>query len=661
MSDALRPGSVPDALAAPRGASLAGRLRVALSDRAALVAGLCLGMLLVVASFAGPWLYGVDPYALDPAHVLARPGSAFPLGTDELGRDALARLLAGGASTLEVSLPAALLAFVVGTLYGLASGLGPSWLDSVLMRLLDAVLALPGLVVLIFFASLVRLSDSSLVLLLGLISWPGLARLVRNEALAQRNRDFVLAARQLGGSPWYVARVHLLRVMAPLLVVNGTLLVGDLIFALSALSFLGLGVRAPEYDWGNLLNEGLRGIYTNPMGALGPGLFVVLGGLSFALLGESLTSLAKRVPSLKGQGGASSRRRRDQRPAAAVPGDPALVLQAQGLSVTFPAIDGSRLTAVDGVTFSMLRGETVGIVGESGSGKTLTALGLSQLVSYPGVVDWRVMRINDQDLATASSERQRRLLGASLALVSQDPMTALNPALRVGGQLAEVARVHLGQSRARARELAVQRLDDVLISEPARRAHQFPYEFSGGMRQRAVIAMGLMGDPQLIVADEPTTALDVTVQKQVLQLLSDLNTQTGAALLLISHDIAVVSNVCTRILVMYGGRIVEDASSSQLLADAAHPYARALIAAVPSMTSDRDADLATIPGRPPTLAEIPLGCPFAARCAHADDRCRAEMPPLADLHPGWRVACWHPQSEHGVGVLQDVATGTADA
>ena len=289
MSDALRPGSVPDALAAPRGASLAGRLRVALSDRAALVAGLCLGMLLVVASFAGPWLYGVDPYALDPAHVLARPGSTFPLGTDELGRDALARLLAGGASTLEVSLPAALLAFVVGTLYGLASGLGPSWLDSVLMRLLDAVLSLPGLVVLIFFASLVRLSDSSLVLLLGLISWPGLARLVRNEALAQRNRDFVLAARQLGGSPWYVARVHLLRVMAPLLVVNGTLLVGDLIFALSALSFLGLGVQPPYTSWGGLLQSGLALVALAPWWLiLPPGLAIFASLLAASLTGQGL-------------------------------------------------------------------------------------------------------------------------------------------------------------------------------------------------------------------------------------------------------------------------------------------------------------------------------------------------------------------------------------
>lgn len=618
-------------------------------------------LLIVVLAVVAPFLWTEGSEVTDVLHSRAGFSSSHPFGTDQLGRDILLRALVATRKSILLAVTAA----VLGMATGIPLGLLPAVLGGRGRRALAAVIsasvALPGLLLALFVNTIIGVGATGAVIGIGVANAPTLARLAQTLSAAVATKDYVAAARMLGAGRARLLTRHVLPNVAEPLILTGTMSVGWCLLEISALSFLGLGVRAPEYDWGNLLNEGLRGIYTNPMGALGPGLFVVLGGLSFALLGESLTSLAKRVPSLKGQGGASSRRRRDQRPAASVPGDPTLVLQAQGLSVTFPGIDGSRLTAVDGVTFSMLRGETVGIVGESGSGKTLTALGLSQLVSYPGVVGWRIMRINDEDLVTAPSERQRRLLGASLALVSQDPMTALNPALRVGGQLAEVARVHLGQSRARARELAVQRLDDVLISEPARRACQFPYEFSGGMRQRAVIAMGLMGDPQLIVADEPTTALDVTVQKQVLQLLSDLNTQTGAALLLISHDIAVVSNVCTRILVMYGGRIVEDASSSQLLADAAHPYARALIAAVPSMTSDRDADLATIPGRPPTLAEIPPGCPFAARCAHADDRCRAEMPPLADLHPGWRVACWHPQSEHGVGVLQDAATGTADA
>jgi oligopeptide/dipeptide ABC transporter ATP-binding protein len=424
--------------------------------------------------------------------------------------------------------------------------------------------------------------------------------------------------------------------------------VGWCLLEISALSFLGLGVRPPDYDWGDLLNQGLQGIYINPIGALGPGLFVVVGGLAFALLGESLTSLAKRVPGLKGMGA----RQRKAAGAARAGAEPVVeaaeqVLVAQGLTVQFPAADGSPLTAVNGVSFDLARGERVGIVGESGSGKSLTALGIAQLVGFPGHVEWEELRIDGAELSTASAEGRRRLLGASLALVSQDPMTALNPVLRVGRQLAEVAEVHRGRSRREAAALAVRQLGHVHITDPERRARQFPHEFSGGMRQRAVIAMGLMGEPQLIIADEPTTALDVTVQQQVLNLLTEVNAETGAAILLISHDIAVITNVCTRVLVMYGGRIIEDAPADQLLTDAAHPYSRALLAAVPTMTSDRERDLAVIPGRPPTLADMPAGCAFATRCELATDVCREQLPPVVEIAPNRRVACWNPQAGFG--------------
>ncbi len=262
---------------------------------ATLNAGLILFGLIIVFSFLGPLVWHADPYALHPNDVLAAPSAAFPLGTDELGRDGMSRLMSGGASTLLVSLPAALLAFVVGAVYGLVSGLAPSWLDAALMRLLDAILALPGLVVLIFFAALVKLGTGSLILLLGLISWPGLARLVRNETRAQRDRDFVHAARQLGVSTWYIARVHLVRVMAPVLVVNGTLLVGDMIFSLSALSFLGLGVQPPYTSWGGLLEEALLLIALSPWWLiLPPGLLIFASLLAASMVGQGLLARAGR-------------------------------------------------------------------------------------------------------------------------------------------------------------------------------------------------------------------------------------------------------------------------------------------------------------------------------------------------------------------------------
>jgi peptide/nickel transport system permease protein len=263
-----------------------------MSGRATLVTGLVLSLIILFIGFAAPFLYGANPYAIHPAHALEAPSLAFPLGTDELGRDALALLLSGGLATLVVALPAAALSFVVGLAYGLASGLAPVWADRLMMRLLDALLALPGLIILIFFAALVTLNNTSLILLLGLISWPGLARLVRNETLAQRGRDFILASQQLGASRFYIARVHLLRVMAPVLVVNGTFMVGDSIFALSALSFLGLGVQPPQVSWGSLLESALDIIALDPWGLiLPPGLLVFGSLLAASLTGRGLLLL----------------------------------------------------------------------------------------------------------------------------------------------------------------------------------------------------------------------------------------------------------------------------------------------------------------------------------------------------------------------------------
>jgi peptide/nickel transport system permease protein len=281
MTMSAAPGTTPSARL--------GRLFNWASDRATLVTGLTLSAIVLFIGFVGPFIYPVDPFAIHPAHALEAPSWAFPLGTDELGRDELALLLSGGLATLIVSLPSAILAFFVGVAYGLLSGLGPSWLDRLLMRLLDAILALPSLIILIFFASLVTLDNTSLILLLGFISWPPLARLVRNETIAQKGRDFVLATEQLGASRLYVARVHLLRVMAPILVVNGTFMVGDAIFALSALSFLGLGVQPPQVSWGSLLETGLDIIALNPWWMiLPPGLVVFAALLAASLTGQGL-------------------------------------------------------------------------------------------------------------------------------------------------------------------------------------------------------------------------------------------------------------------------------------------------------------------------------------------------------------------------------------
>ncbi len=251
--------------------------------------GLLLAATIAALCFLLPLAYTADPYALHPDATLNAPDAAFPLGSDEIGRDNLARVLAAGQATLLVAVPAALVTFAAGLLYGLVSGLGPRLLDAVLMRLLDAILALPGLVVLIFFAAILKLATPSLILLLGLISWPPLARLVRNETRAQRDREFVQAARQMGGGFLHVATTHLLRVMAPILVVNLTFLVGDMVLVLSALSFLGLGVQPPQTSWGGLLGTALQLVALDPWWLiLPPGLLIFASLLAASLIGQGL-------------------------------------------------------------------------------------------------------------------------------------------------------------------------------------------------------------------------------------------------------------------------------------------------------------------------------------------------------------------------------------
>ncbi|MCW8306582.1 ABC transporter permease [Acidiphilium sp. PA] len=260
-----------------------------LGDRGTLVTGLTLAAIILLFSLIGPYLYTASPYAIHGHHALEAPSTAFPLGTDQIGRDELARLIAGGYATLVVSIPAAILTFLLGITYGLAAALSPSWFDKVLMRVLDAILALPGLVVLIFFSALFTPGNLELILLLGLTSWPGLARIVRNEAIAQRNRDFILATRQFGGGTWYIARAHILRVMAPILVVNATFLVGDSVLALSGLSFLGLGVQPPYTSWGGLLQTGLNLIALDPWWMILPaGLMIFLSIMAANLIGQGL-------------------------------------------------------------------------------------------------------------------------------------------------------------------------------------------------------------------------------------------------------------------------------------------------------------------------------------------------------------------------------------
>ncbi len=418
---------------------------------------------------------------------------------------------------------------------------------------------------------------------------------------------------------------------------NATIGGGSALLSFASLSFLGLGVQAPQYDWGKLLNDGLGGIYQHPAAALAPGVAVIIAGLAFNLFGEAvakgigLRTTIGRTP-VRRQATVRSRQVGNETPA-----NSDVVLDVRDLSVTF----AGQVRPVRGVSFTVRRGEAVGVVGESGSGKSLTALAVARLIEEPGQVDAKRLDFLGTDLLTGTARTHRDLLGSSLAMVFQDPLTSFNPTRRIGPQLAEVARQHQGMTRSQALARAVDRLCAVRVPAPERRARQYPYEFSGGMRQRAMIGMGLMGSPALIVADEPTTALDVTVQRQVLRLLQAIRAADDVAMVLISHDVTVVGQVCDRVMVMYAGRIVEDLPAAELATAARHPYTRALVATVPGMHTDLRRPLAVIPGRPVEPAHVPPGCAFAPRCPLADAHCTREDPALVTDDAGRRVACWH--------------------
>jgi oligopeptide/dipeptide ABC transporter ATP-binding protein len=318
------------------------------------------------------------------------------------------------------------------------------------------------------------------------------------------------------------------------------------------------------------------------------------------------------------------------------------LVAVRDLLVEFP-VEGGVVRAVDVVSYDIAARRTLGVVGESGSGKSVAALALLRLIAPPGRIASGSIRLGDLDLLTLDEEDMRRVRGQRIAMIFQEPMTALNPVFTVGAQIAEVFRLHRGLAPRAAFDAAVAMLDRVGIPAPAARAHDYPHQLSGGMRQRAMIAMALAARPDLLVADEPTTALDVTIQAQILDLMLELQAEFGMAVLFISHNLAVVSEVADDIMVMYAGRIVERAPADALIARPLHPYTQGLIAAVPRLAA-RDGgaagELHAIPGNVPNPLALPPGCRFSDRCPLADDGCRAAEPALIDVGGGRQVACF---------------------
>ncbi len=609
------------------------------------VAMVFLGYLLVVVVVAAsaPVVARHDPNYQSLLEKFLGSSSEHWLGTDYLGRDTFARIVHGARSSMIVTLAVAALAALIAVPIGLVSGYRSGAVDVVIMRLTDAMLSIPPLVMALSVAAVLGPGNRNLVIALVITFVPGLVRLVRGQALAAREQGYVEASKAIGSSDLDVIRRRILpHVLSPLLV-QLSLVLGTILVIEASLSFLGLGTPAPNASWGSMLESAFNVITTEPGQILWPSLAIAITTLAFNAVGDGLRDALGSVGSERPRRGdvlgLTSVLPRPPAPAStpAAADTGASVLSIRDLSVGFDTA-GGLAQVLDRVSLDLRRGEIHGLVGESGCGKTVTSMSVLRLLpSPPARIMGGQILFEGRDLLGLTRRELRSIRGRDIAMVFQDPMASLNPAFTVGSQLVEAQRRH-GVSRGAAQKRAAELLGLVGIPMARRRLDEYPHTFSGGMRQRVLIAMALANDPKVLIADEPTTALDVTVQAQILDLIDDLRQQFEMAVLFVTHDLGVVQDLCDRVTVMYAGQVVEQGTTAEVLDAPEHPYTRALLQARPRIGSG-SGRLASIPGIVPSAATMPHGCRFADRCPSAIEACAAEPVSLVALLGDRRSRC----------------------
>ena len=644
-------------------------------------------VLVVLVGVFSPLLLRHDPTQSGLGPALTGPGGDYWFGLDRLGRDVFSRLVAGTRRSLVVGFGAAAIALVAGAVLGAIAGTSRNAVDEVIMRCLDVVMAFPAIVLsALLIISFGKNSLLVLVLAIGFVFTPSIARIVRANVLSQYREDYVAAERIIGARKPHILLRHILRNCAAPILVFVTVMVADAIVFEASLSFIGGGLSPQEAQssWGSVIAFGKEMVQIGGWWAtFFPGLLILLTVLALNILSEGISDAwaapaARRaaiaggvtdvvaaetrddaehvagaeaepedaelgagpladpidaaapahgeVVELPGLVEAAQRLRERARPLPT--GTP--ILQVRNLSIGFEERHNG-VDIVDDISFEVRPGEVLGLVGESGSGKSLTSLAVMGLQPKGARLKGEI-RYDGTDLTTLSAARRRALMGREIAMVYQDALSALNPSLKVGAQLAQLIR--RGGTRTAPDLMRLVGLD------PERTLAAYPHELSGGQRQRVVIAMALSRDPKLIIADEPTTALDVTVQAQVMELLLRLRADLGFALILVSHDLALVSDVSDRVVVMYGGQIVETGVTPDVIEAPAHHYARGLLGSVLSLETGA-VRLTQIRGVVPSPADFPSGCRFADRCPMASEVCRSEPPELEGA-ADHQFACYHP-------------------
>ncbi|ROR54743.1 peptide/nickel transport system permease protein [Luteococcus japonicus] len=609
------------------------RLRaLPLSSRIALALLTLVALLAVLA----PVVSQFDPLASDtPA---SAPDGTHWFGTDAIGRDIFSRVVHGARASLVIGLSATLVALAAAAVLGSIAATANKWVSELLMRVLDVIMSFPGIALAAVFVAVWGSSLPVLVLAIAFLYTPQLTRVVRANVMAQFGEDYVSASRVMGSGTSRILLKHVARnCIAPILVF-ATVLVADAIVFEASLSFINAGVKPPNPSWGNVLADGKQLLQMGGWWAtMFPGLAILLTVLALNILSEGMTDamvsptlrrkvrlddpvedstaavapalaqVATEAVPLEDRLAALAKLEASRDTRLVYTGDAAPLLEVRNLSIRFPGAHG-EVNVVDDVSFSVRPGETMGLVGESGCGKSITSMAIMGLLSASAELSGQII-FDGVDVLGLNPKQHNDLRGHEIAMIYQDALSSLNPSMLI--------RTQLKQLTSRGGQRSAEELLELVGLDPRRTLASYPHELSGGQRQRVLIAMALTRNPKLVIADEPTTALDVTVQKQVIDLLNDLREKLGFAMVFVSHDLALVSSVSHKITVMYAGQVVESGPTREILLDPRHEYTRGLLGAVLSIESGQGR-LHQVPGVVPSPREFVPGDRFSPRSSHPE-------------------------------------------
>ena len=599
-------------------------------DRVALISLVVLLACLTLA-IAAPWLPISDPMAFE--HEQYQPPSRQHLmGTDNFGRSVLSRVIWGTRLALTIGVVSAGIAMTFGITLGALSGYFGGWIDDVLSRIFDVFLLIPSFLLALLMVALFGPNIIFVMLVIGITRWPRSARVMRAQVLTLKSRTYVKAARVSGASHAKALFLHIIpNGLAPVLT-HGTILMGSAILTEAGLSFLGMG-DPNTVSWGRMIFDGQQHLRVAPWMSIFPGIAMLIVVCALNLIGDGLNyavnpQLRERTVPRGMELPKLSPRSTDS--TAAEPSEPSDLANEPQLDIRdltmYYAIESGWVRAVDGVSLKLGRGQSVGLAGESGCGKTSVGIAIMRVLPSNARILGGSVLLDGREILQTSEEVFKKVRWTEISMIFQSAMNALNPVKTVGSQLTEAYKLHRPRSNRSEALDKVKELFDI-VGIPRDRAGSYPHELSGGMRQRVMISLALLLEPKVIIADEPTTALDVLVQDQILAEMERLKKQMNLSFVLISHDIGVLAETCDQIAVMYAGQIVEQAHTRAILTNPRHPYTSGLLGSLPRLTGPR-IELVTLPGESTVMVSEPQGCRFAPRCPLATEFCRTITPEL---------------------------------